>query len=328
MASPYSDGGQFLSELADHPTRFSFFRAMRQLKTLAGGLAGAARLRGTSSLCFPVSELEACEEGDGGQAELVMSFFGLFGQMGELSYAYTEEILNHEREGARTDRSPLRDFLDILNHRLGLLFYEAWERAQLGLLFEGDWQAWREKVAAPLGGLSPAGAELWPGLSDQSLLWFGDLAHRAPRSASALGQLLTEYLGVPAEVLPRSPSERWVPLSPEALELARRERLARVDGERVLDPLGRFRVRLGPFATLEKYLLFLPGGEQFPTLLALVALYADVELELDLELVLRAEAPEACRLNDPARARLNWTAWLAGAREGDQAGVVSAELVA
>jgi type VI secretion system protein ImpH len=105
--------------------------------------------------------------------------------------------------------------------------------------------------------------------------------------------------------------------------------LARVDDERVLDPLGRFRVRLGPFLSLQQYERFLPNGDQFSTLLVLVGLYAGVELQFDLELSLKADAPEACRLNDPSRARLDWTTWLAGPtdKQGPQTAVVSAEVI-
>ena len=70
---------------------------------------------------------------------MTVAFMGLTGPLGVLPRHYTDLLLER---GRRKDWT-LRDFLDIFNHRLISLFYRAWEKYRLPIVYEAA--AWRHQ---------------------------------------------------------------------------------------------------------------------------------------------------------------------------------------
>src|SRR5437588_10322428 len=71
---------------------------------------------------------------------LVASFMGLTGPKGALPDHYTELLIRLGRERKDVERTALRDWLDLFNHRFLSLFYRAWEKYRFQIPYErGDY---------------------------------------------------------------------------------------------------------------------------------------------------------------------------------------------
>lgn len=334
MAAPRRRSAAALSAaLFAQARRFGFFQAVRLLGWVLGERAPvghddprreAVRFQALPSLSFPateVAELQPPADAGGGPARMQVTFMGLTGPAGVLPAHYTELLLRRLR---LKDRA-LQGFLDIFHHRSISLFYRAWEKYRLPVVWE---RARRDGNDDPfshaLGSLIGLGT---PGLagrlavSDDLLLYFaGHFAHR-PRSAAALAALLGEFLDLPVAV--RQFHGRWLALlDAEQTRLhgagaGQYPQLGRdaVVGDRVWDVGGKFRLRLGPLGG-PQFRQLLPDGPLLARVGDLTRAYVGVELDFDVQLVLEAAAVPPCRLAADCGPRLGWSAWLGDAATG------------
>jgi len=325
-------------ELFEEPYRFDFFQAVRLLERLyadrqpvgrdAAPAQEVVRFVAHLSLSFPPSEiydLTPASDDPAAPARMSIAFMGLTGPHGVLPRHYTELLL----ERARQKDFTLRDFLDLLNHRLTSLFFRAWEKYRVAVAYE--------RAATRKEGYDPFSLALFdliglgtPGLrgrlhvDDDTFLYYAGLLAQQPRSASALAGVLTDYLGVPAHVVQLC--GRWLPIPAESFS-----RLGSPDprsglvqenvnnvlgvnaviGSRVWDQQAAFRLRLGPvtFAELSD---LLPSGAIFRPFVQLARFFVGQEFDFDVQFVVKAEEVPGCRLGDEsARApRLGWSTWL------------------
>lgn len=326
-----------IARLLREPQRFDLFQAVRLLERPVGGERPApvgedgppdregVRLRAVASLAFPTGDLAESRpaRGDGrprGAPELAVAAFGLTGPAGVLPHHYTALLLRRLRQ---RDES-LRDFLDLFHHRLLGLFVRAWRKYRLPFSFERSRLDGHpdDPVSAAIRSLVGLGT---PGLRDRlevpdaALLYYaGHFAHR-PRSASALGQVLADYLALPIEVL--QAQGQWLHLEPEdrsRLPGAGRRRgqnhrlgIDLVLGARVFDVQGKFRLRVGPLSYAQ-FRTLMPDGHALRPLCQLARSYVGPGLDFDVQPVLRAAEIPPCRpgaTGDDAP-RLGWNTWL------------------
>ena len=308
--------------------RFDFFQAVRLIERLyperqpighsASPAEEVVRLRARLALSFPPSAIhEITQVPDAAHpAEMTVAFMGLTGLLGVLPRHYTELLLER---GRRKDWT-LRDFLDIFNHRLISLFYRAWEKYRLPLVYEAA--AWRHQendrcsqYLFDLIGLGTKGLRGRMGVADKGLLFYTGLLAQHPHSASALMGFLQDYFGVPVDVVQFI--GQWLALAPES-----RSRLgpgeahnilgvSAVAGARVWDQQAKFRLRLGPL-TFAQFCQFLPAGSAFRQLVQLSRFFAGQEQDFEVQLVLQASEVPCCRLGlrGEGAPRLGWSAWL------------------
>jgi type VI secretion system protein ImpH len=309
--------------LYEEPYRFEFFQAVRLFERLGGGRApvgrqGAAprreavRFRTHPSLRFPASQLHrVTHEGvdEGAPPEATVAFMGLTGPLGVLPAHITELVADR----ARYKDTALWEFLDLFNHRLISLFYRAWERYRFTVAFE---RGGRDEFTAHLFGLigmGTGGLEGRLGLRDEGLLFYAGLIAQRPHSAAATAAALGDYFGVPARLRPFT--GQWLRLDDDNLcRLGRASSRLGVDsvaGTRVWDTQSKFRMVFGPLS-LPEFTAFLPTGANYRPAVEFLRLMAGVELDFDVQLVLRAPEVPECRLGaaGPARPMLGWTTWL------------------
>ncbi len=278
---------------------------------------------------------------------VVVNFFGLFGPVGALPLPYTRRLCELDKAKGN-QRTVLRDWLDLFNHRLTALLYRAWEKYRFPVGFA---RYAREMPAADrlapepdkftqalfsLVGLgapalrnrlrvAPAGA---PGqrskeqpvarVHDLALLHFaGSFARRQP-SGHDLGAILTDYFGVPVRV--EAFSGQWLDLPVEAqTKLGESARLGinAVAGERVWDVGSKFRLRIGPlrYATFEEYLPDPTAVEVRKSVFLLsqvTRLYVGPEFDFEVRLELVGQEVPECELAEGSGLgpRLGWNTWL------------------
>lgn len=301
---------------------FDFFQAVRLLTLLreqerpaTGAASSVARFRVHNSLAFPASTIAEMDRMKDGLPRMSVTFLGLTGPHGALPAGYTELAIDRECFG---DRS-FADFLDVFNHRLIELFFEAWKKHHFVIGYE--WARRRRETEADdftlylfdLVGMGTGGLRGRMRVPDLGLLHYAGLAAQRPHSAEALRALLHDYFGV--GVLVEQLVGRWHELEPdEACSLGSGELSAQlgrgaIAGDAVWSRQASVRVAFGPL-TCEQFSSFLPDGETFAQALSLIRWFLGSTLEFEVQPTLRREEVPPCRLGEPSAARLGWSAWL------------------
>lgn len=305
--------------LAEEPTAFEFFQAVRVLSRLApersavGEFSDPAdevvRFAVNPSFAFPPSEIHALDESDGGPPKLTVNFFGLTGPQGVLPLHYSQQTA----ERARARDTALRDFLDLFNHRAIALFFRAWAKYR-------PWpsESVDDRIAhhlLDLIGLGTAGLAERLVAPTSSLIPYAGLLGTAPRPAVALEALIEDYFDVPVEV--HQFVGGWYPLVPGTQcevgedDPSAQLGLGTVVGDEIWDPQARIRIRIGPLPR-RRYDEFLPTGSAYPVLQGLAEFFGGGQYDFEVQLVLGRDDVPPCVLgaDDGAAPPLGWCTWL------------------
>ncbi|WP_266158032.1 type VI secretion system baseplate subunit TssG [Dyella silvatica] len=328
-----------LDGLLREPHRYGFFQAVRLLyhvhgvppRSGAAGLREPLRFTVPASLSFPASELHALKH-DADAAEhaaryrMSVNFVGLTGPSGVLPLHYTEWLIALQKF---RDPAP-RDFLDIFNHRLIGLFWRAWAKHRTELSEEfgthrihGGHNVLRH-VYDLIGLGTPAlHALAHPAHHDArksklpgtALGYYSGLVAQRPHGVGALTQVVGDVVGATVEVIGCHGTWQRIPL-------ADRTRLGRsnqrfgdgcVLGSHYWDRQTTVRLRIGPLS-LRRFEALLPHRELLGAVVELLRFLTGLALDLDIQLLLRAEAVPRTRIGGSRPARLGWNSWLAGRR--------------
>ena len=309
------------AHLAETPTSFEFFQAVRVLERLYPGRGPVgtflhpseevARFTVNPDTAFPASEIQSLGLGDDHPARMVVNFMGLTGPEGVLPYCYS--LLLSERIRER-DTAP-RDFLDIFHHRIISLFYRAWEKYRFAVAYERDQQDRLTQHLKDLVGLGESGLQNRLGIRDDAIIFYTGLLGPQQRSAAALEQVVQDYFGVPAQV--EQFVGGWYPLSAstecrlgEEGDPSEQLGWGAVAGEEVWDPQARVRLRLGPL-TRRQYDEFLPFGSAYAPLRTLTRFFCGEQFDFEVQLVLvQDEVPPSILGGDDPGSPLGWCTWM------------------
>jgi type VI secretion system ImpH/TssG family protein len=194
---------------------------------------------------------------------------------------------------AYQDPDPLRDLLDIFNHRLIPLYYRAWKRNHPAAGMDpGAPDRLTLALCALIGQEPGSPAGDWVVAPERLLRYAGLLMGRS-RPGGGLETAISDYFGID-QVKVQPFLERRVRLHPwETSRLGapgRNNRLGRslVLGEWVNDVAGQFRLSLGPLS-LQSFQKLQPGQPAFNELIFLVNFYTRHQLDFELELILDRE---------------------------------------
>jgi len=278
------------------------------------------RIRPKLSLAFPPSDIDKIVETDGEEPGFLVTanLLGLYGAASPLPTFYTEDLMDE----AGSDKSISREFVDIFNHRIYILLFQAWSKYRQTI------QVVEEKNTDHFVRLfSLLGIGERPLRDDipdaPSLLRYVGLFTQSPRSAMGLKTLLQDAFGeIPVQVIPcihrmaRIPEDQRLFLGKTGCALGSDSFI----GQEIEDRMGKFRLRLGPLNG-KVFQSLLPGTEASEKLAFLTSFYVVDSLEYDVELVLaEREAQPAC-LGAPEWSMLGLDTWVFAK---DQIGEVSA----
>jgi type VI secretion system protein ImpH len=219
---------------------------------------------------------------------------------------------------------PLRDFLDIFNHRLYSLFYRSWKKYRPVLHYKPLGEDTYSQRALCLAGLGTKKAFENAKVSPLRLAAFAGRLSCRIRNAEGLQKLIRDFfVGIGVSIIENVP--RWVPI-------VQRPRMSKnggvplalgttaTIGEKVFDVSGKFRIVLGPL-TLAQYVALLPGEESAQILHYLVRLYTPDDLDFDVVLLLKTAEIPPLRLGDKS-VQMGLTTW-----SGRPKGEVTARVV-
>ena len=345
-----------INNLFREPYRFDFFQAVRVLDSQARRdaqplrrwsvghdavpIQEIVRFRAPPSLSFPAASIVNLATGpvDPDQPappDMTVAFLGLTGPSGVLPQHYTSLLI--ERCHVKNKDFALRDYFDIFHHRMVSLFYRAWEKYHFQFAYE------RVRLEQPdedddftfalfsLVGLGTQGLRRRMAFDDEAVLYYGGYFSHFPRCAISLECLLNDYWQVPLEV--QQFRGQWLYLSEEEqTSLPSGSRPTGLNcalgvdalvGTRVWNIQSMFRIRIGP-VTYRQFREFMPIGRRLLPLSQMTRLYAGVEFDFDVQVVLKKEEVPWCQLLvDPTEApRLGWNSWVRSGpmqRDADEA---------
>jgi type VI secretion system protein ImpH len=309
--------------LETEPWSFHFFQAVRLLerilshRTPVGKFVHPSkevvRFAAHTEVGFPASQIQGIRWDPAGPPLMVVNFLGLTGPSGVLPLYYSELV----RERLRARDSTLIAFLDMFNHRMVSLFYQAWEKYRFTVAYERGERDRFSHHLMDLIGLGTNGLQRRQAVRDDSLLFYSGLLAMHTRSAVALEQLVADYFDVPVAVeqfvgawqsLGRADQCCFQLGSTFSEQLG----VGAVVGDEIWDQQSGVRLRLGPL-TLQRYMEFLPQGSAYEPLQAITRFYAGDELDFEIQLVLKREEVPACELDETADGRvipqLGWSTW-------------------
>jgi type VI secretion system ImpH/TssG family protein len=270
----------------DNPTGYTFFAAL----DAAGKADRDVVYRGDPSGVFPASELGGARPAaDGRPAELVVAIWRqLYGFQRVLPDHYTDLV----QEEAARGTTPLRDFLDLFQHRYFWLYGEARDAAAFPAAATAEGPDRVAALVLDLLGVTPPTAAL-----GRTLVYHAGLFALRPRPRTGLEQLLRSHFRAAVRV--DDGPGRWVSLTTAEAAVA--------GSAAVFDPHGCFRVRLGPMPW-RLFREFHPKtGNAFRSLVWLTRLYAG-DRDFDVELW-----PESA---EQLTGDLDWATWFSPAPGG------------
>jgi type VI secretion system protein ImpH len=344
-----------LDLLLSRPHGFAFVQAARLLALSLADVPDAdgrsaferiVRFRNSLSLRFEPSEIEALEayaldtdhdqpveaeaDGDGeptdasphplahlDRIDITLPFFGLLGNNGALPNHYTEQIAR--RESYQKDFAA-RAFLDIFTNRAATLFYGAWRKHRLPVLYEADRRQHYLPLVLAVAGFGMPGADRSHGarhrLRDESLAYFAGTLQQRPISAAQIERLVAHHFNVGCRI--EQFVGHWFDLPDEACTRLGQSQAVlgstAISGSRVWQRDLRIRLLLGPMRA-ERFRTLLPRAEASLALGELLRLTVGPTLEVEVRLILQHEDVVGARFGGDgddvsAGPQLGWNSWL------------------
>lgn len=320
--------------LHSDPWSFSFFQAVRLMERIFRGRSPVGRFMhpsrevvrfgAHSATGFPASQIQEIRWDTGNAPFMVVNFMGLTGPSGVLPLYYSELV----RERLRQKDPTLLAFLNLFNHRMVSLFYQAWEKYRFTVAYE---RGERDRLSHHLLdfiGLGTPGLQSRLAVADDSLLFYSGLLALHTRSALSLKSILEDYFDVPVEV--EQFVGAWYPLADadqccfdNGQSFSEQLGVGAVVGDEIWDQQSGLRIRLGPL-TLKQYVDFLPQGSAWEPLRAITRFFSGNEIDFEVQLVLRRDDVPACELDDQPSSgvvpQLGWLTWAKTAPMGRDPG--------
>lgn len=314
--------------LQERPCDLDFFQIVRRFECANAGLPRIGgsqlpkedpiRFSQNVSLAFAPSAITDFKDADDNYpAKLVVSFFGLLGANGPLPAHITEYIRDRVRNHGD---STLASFLDIFNHRMTSLFYQAWARGHQTVSFDrGDDDSFAFFTGS-LMGISEKSCRNRDSVPDVAKLHYSGRFLGQLRNAEGLQAILEDYFGITVSI--QQHVGQWIDIPVdckcrigESIDTGT-VGLTTIIGSHFWECNQKFRLRLGPM-DFPAYERLLPGGNSLKSLVAWVRNYIGDQLSWELQLVLNARDIKGTRLG--FFGRLGFSTWLKSGEFKDDA---------
>jgi len=298
------------------------------------------RFKANLSISFSASSNQSLKPaGEKGEsAELEVNYFGLTGPSGVLPSFYDERMADTERRRRDPEERAMRDWFDLFNHRMLVLFHAAWQKYRHWIPYSRSEHLERLPdtftqvlySACGLGHVSSRdrlmvvgedGKEVLDRIPDVAMLRYAGLL-ASPKCAEGLSLIISDFFDVPAEVREFEPSHIRVERDQQSRLVSGGEKAGGYNqlgsglmlGERVIDLDNTIRVRIGPLSASD-FRHFLPDfsnsteKKTFFLLGHLIRFYAGEFIDFTLQLVLQHDEVEPWQLGGE-QSQLGWNTWL------------------
>lgn len=290
-----------IEDLLQNPSAYGAFQALHLIETNFGGETvvgdrpqGFIDLAPAAEMTFPAGEIRHCRLDERNRYRLELNFMGFYGVDSPLPQYFNDIAAFDTPRGAE-----LRGFLDLFNHRLYHLLYEAWKKMNFHGSSDTRNSLYCRYMEALYGG---SGSCHLLGRFDYA----GILANRV-KNGQSLADMLKDYLACPVTVKQNVPC--WIELEDKAslgagLALGDNAML----GSRLMDVNSKILIRIGPLPSRDAAEL-LPERPSSATLAHMIREYLDPTIQYDLEMLIQPDADFESVLGGD-QSILGWTACL------------------
>jgi len=266
------------------------------------------RLRPSTSLAQQVTHLQSMSWREASatrprRAVVEVNFFGLYGAASPLPQWYSQAVVREEQlaredhgEGVSLDGMvPCRSFLDIFNHRLLTLYYQAWLHNRYHLAYQPRGEDLLSRTLLSCSGVRSRIAAI----PSHRLLRYLPLLLLRNRPASALSALLACEFQERLAAEPRCTIRVSQLLPPQRIPLPSEQhaRLGKVSlsshvvmGRSTLNSTGQLGLSIGPLS-YDKLSLLIPEADRPASLLQETVALVRLFVRQPLTLVLSIEVP-------------------------------------
>ncbi|UTY59805.1 type VI secretion system baseplate subunit TssG [Massilia sp. erpn] len=293
-----------IERLLHEPQRYEFCQVMRLLEARKRCDSGAflpPRFKGSRSLAFPASEIEALKRADDGSLELSTAFMGMLGVGGALPLHYTERLA--AGRGAVADEEGAQAFIEIFSSRALPLFFKAWSSYRPEALSDTGFLKMLLALAAATG-------------ENEAQAFYAAILRRPSISGASMAQMLSTHFGIPIRVEQFAGS--WETLNAETRNGLGMRNCALGEnaalGERIWCRDQRILLHAGPLA-YDDFNRFLPGSDGSVALRTMVCKLPLGLLSCEARLTLRREDMRSAELGQGER--LGVDSFLPGADHGE-----------
>ncbi len=328
-----STANHIIYDLINHSEQYSFFQAVQLLNDynhLVSETGGKEVLKKTliqfsvnPQLSYNKSDIEfvSIQETDEKRiATMSINFLGLYGAVSPLPAFYSEGIIQ-----SKNGEDSTKDFMDLFNHRMISLVYKCWEKYRYYKQYKSkqyknrQYNEFEDDGSDPftnwmfaLCGLVQPDQRMASEVDWDRLLPFIGMLGMRCHSASVIESILRFYFKLDSFYI-CSNMKRFVKVSEDqqnrlGLQCATLNH-DMVLGKEVEDRSGKFRIKITKLS-YERFVKFLPDGEDHMSLKKIVDYVLRDQLEYDIELQLIKQDVPSLSLSHHNQEKLGWSTWV------------------
>ncbi|HAF2404063.1 TPA: type VI secretion system baseplate subunit TssG [Salmonella enterica] len=278
----------------------------------------AILFRADTSLAFPCSDIKDLTRNQQGQFVMTTTFLGLTGSQSPLPGYYLEDIAQE----AAQDESLVAELLNMFSHRWTQFVWQIWRKYRYYVCFRnGGTDVFSQRMFA-LVGLGSPGVRDRLAINHCKMLAYAGVLASPGRSPEVICSLISHCFDLPDVTM-----ENWqlrkidIPERQQnrlGVAVKKRNRfftqkstlgLNFTLGARVPDRSGKFLLCINNLSR-ERFLSFLPSGENFSPLSMFLSFILRDQLAWDLRLGLAPDQIGGMRLGDEKNTALGWTSFI------------------
>lgn len=300
--------------LQENHYRYSFFSLMRRLDASgcfdddfdAKGNIKKVRLGQEPSFRFPTSSIQSIKIKED-TLQVFVNGFGMLGVNSPLPLHFVEYIFNRKHQfGDDTWVA----FINLIQHRLLQLFYEAWKNAQIVTSLEKQNENKFSNYVASLIGLQQQVKKPFEtNISMYSKLYYAGFLFGQKASPKNITSVISQYFDVPCKLFQNI--GKWVLVDKTDIQALGNQKNMLGQGvflgNRIFDAMSHFRLSLGPL-TYNEYCSFFADRDNAKKIKEWLEVFIGIEYEWDIQLILKRDEVPKLGLN--AKQRLGQTTWL------------------
>jgi len=279
-----------------------------------------AIFKSDASIAFPVSDLSSISRNSREQFTLTTRFLGFSGSQSPLPGYYLDKMAQEEAQ----NEEGVKAFLDLFSHRWTQFAYHAWRKYRYYICFRnGGTDIFSQRLYA-LVGLGNKSVRDKLAINHSKMLAYAGILATPGRSPDVVANLVSHCFD-----LPNVKIENWQ-LRKVVVESVQQNRLGVRNpktktagyvpgrsvigvnftlGSRVPDRSGKFMLLIDNLS-MDRYLSFLPDGENHQSLTMFISFLLRDQLAWDLRLCLSPEQAQCMQLGERSRSCIGRTAFV------------------
>lgn len=278
----------------------------------------AIQFRSSASIAFPTRDVVDITKNDKGQYEVEVAFLGLHGSQSPLPGYYLDTLAWEDAQQAQK----ITHFLDLFNNRFISLLHRVWRKYRYYICFENEGRDPFSRYMFSLLGLGNEANRGRVHINHSKMLAYAGLLASPSRSADVICSLISHCFDlddvrltgweVRRVVIPNDQQNRLGELSHCAGQKAQPRSILGENfslGSQIRDCNGKYTIEISNLSS-ERFMNFLPNGDDYLPLVAFVSYIMHEQLAWDLRLRMAENQVDGMVLGKQHNNQLGWRSFL------------------